>query len=243
MQSPVAIPAAPEPRLPPELILEIASWLEALEPREGAGTVFNRGQVGSTVALRALYHSCRMLRSVFVTVMWVHMDKFFTGVDGLSLERRMREITRATFIVNHVKSVSISLHGPALATTERATLLVECLCAFPHLKTFEIISFKSDRPAKIHGTFQFLYAAFSGCSFPSVRRLALADDLWPIISSFPNVRSLACGEDRPTSGFKLMKAAKNNLPRLEEVVYVGSSRVMIGCESFDIFLHIRKNPN
>ncbi|KAJ7164095.1 hypothetical protein C8R46DRAFT_1192903 [Mycena filopes] len=222
------VPPAADPRLPPELMLEIASFL--LEPPYAYAPQLELRKAQIQMCLR-LSHSCRIFREVFTPHLWATLDAFFAddGNDGsIRLDVRMREIQQAAHLVKHVKLISISLHGPALSNPDRAAAFVACLCAFPSLEALKIVSLAVDRPPNTFNSFEYLYSAFRPHRFPSVRRLVLPDVLAPLLSSFPQARSLCCGEDRATAGFRLMQAAKNYCPRLEEVLYGGSSRVMIG---------------
>ncbi|KAJ6516711.1 hypothetical protein C8R47DRAFT_403063 [Mycena vitilis] len=114
------------------------------------------------------------------------------------------------------------LHGPALSTRERAALFIACICACPNLNT----SLKIVSPGCVHSRHIRLFTRVH--TFPSIRKVVLPDMLAPILSSFPHIQIMMCGEDSPTAGFRLMQAARNYCPHLEEVAYAGSSRVMIG---------------
>ncbi|KAJ7659544.1 hypothetical protein DFH06DRAFT_399752 [Mycena polygramma] len=141
----------------------------------------------------------------------------------------MSELTQAQYLLDHVKAISISLHGPALSNPERAALFIACICACPNLTSLKIVSLRVDRPAaNTLGTFDYLLVLFRAHALPSMRKVVLPDMLAPILSSFPRIQVLMCGEDSPTAGFRLMQAARNYCPHLEEVAYAGSSRVMIG---------------
>ncbi|KAJ7044266.1 hypothetical protein C8F04DRAFT_1070059 [Mycena alexandri] len=216
------------PQLPPELMLEIASFLLDA-PYVYIGQREERKM--QLKICRALSHSCRIFRAIFIPHLWNSVDDFFAdGGDDLSLrlDVRMREITQAEYLVNHVKVISLSLHGPALSNPDRAAAFIACLRAFSNLEALKIVSLAMDRPINTQNSFEYIYNAFRPHAFLSVARLVLPDALAPILSSFPRARSIFCGEDRPTAGFRLIRAAKNYCPKLEEVVYGGSSRVMIG---------------
>ncbi|KAJ6592440.1 hypothetical protein B0H19DRAFT_1087836 [Mycena capillaripes] len=222
-----------EIRLPPELLLEISSWLLN---RPSSLIAEREERIAEIRAYRALSQTCRLFRGVFLPHLWSHLDAIFSEAKDLyseplelEWERRMRQITQAQYLLDHVKTISLSLHGPAFKTPERSDLFVTLLCACPNLDALKIMSLRIDRPASnILGMFDHLYTAFRPHSLPSVRMVILPDILSPILSSFPRVRSLTCGEDSPTAGFRLMQAAKNHCPHLEEVCYGGSSRVMLG---------------
>jgi hypothetical protein len=116
------------------------------------------------------------------------------------------------------------------------TAFIACMSACPNLDALKIVSLRVDRPpTNMPGAFDYLHMAFRTHSFPSVRMLILPDILSKILPSFPQVRSLFCGEDRPTAGFRLMQDARRCCPHLEEVRYGGSSRVMIGCAPVPFF--------
>ncbi|KAJ7711731.1 hypothetical protein B0H16DRAFT_1627426, partial [Mycena metata] len=216
------------PQLPPELMLEIASFL--LDPSYAYFEQREERKMQLEI-YRALSHSCRIFRAVFLPHLWNWLDDFFadSGDDlSLRLDVRMRELTQAEYLPNHVNVISLSLHGPALSNPDRAAAFIACLRAFSNLETLEIVSLAMDRPPNTQNSFEYIYNAFRPHVFLSVARLVLPDALAPILSSFPRARSILCGEDRPTAGFRLIRAVKNYCPHLEEVVYGGSSRVMIG---------------
>ncbi|KAF7362827.1 hypothetical protein MVEN_00632500 [Mycena venus] len=201
-----------EPRLPTELLLEISSWL--LHPLH-AYIAQRQERIAEIATYRALSQSCRLFRDVFLPHLWAHLDSFFDG-DDPKLNSRMQEITQAPYLLDHVKKISVSLHGPALNNSDRVNAFLACMGACPNLDALKIVSLRIDRPAgtQAPGAFEYLYTAFRSYSFPSVKTLVLPDILAPILSSFPDVRSLL--------------SAKNHCPHLEEVIYGGSSRVMIG---------------
>ncbi|KAJ7828753.1 hypothetical protein B0H14DRAFT_3718433 [Mycena olivaceomarginata] len=196
-----------EPLLPPELLLEISSGLltpPSLHPFDPSA------RIADIATCRALSQSCRVFRSIFLPHLWSRLDVFFTG-DEIHLEQKMREVSQAQYLLDYVKTISLSLHGPALSTSHCAAAFLACMKACPNLDAVSIASMSVDLTL-----------------LPSVRVLRLPDILAPIISSFPRVRAIRCGEDRPTDGFRLIQAAKDCRSSLEEVCYAGFSRVIIG---------------
>ncbi|KAJ7155307.1 hypothetical protein C8R46DRAFT_438584, partial [Mycena filopes] len=220
-----------DPRVPPELMLEIASLL--IEPPY-AYVPEPEKRKAQMKAWLMLSHSCSIFRGVFLPHLWASLDAFFVdtaygGDDPLGrLDTRMQEIVQAEHIVKHVKLVSLSLHGPALSP-DRAAAFVACLCAFPNLASLKIISMAPDRPPTRQGIqVNYLCHAFLPHVFPSVRRLVLPAALSPILSCFPQMRSLSSGEpDRRAGGLHLIRDASLQCPQLEEVLYGGVSRAII----------------
>ncbi|KAK7058045.1 hypothetical protein R3P38DRAFT_2844105 [Favolaschia claudopus] len=214
------------PQLPAELMLEISSWMLDL-PLAYFGQ--HKERLTQIATSRALSQTCQLFRGVFLPHLWSLVDGFFDG-EMTVLELRMREIVSAKYLLEHVKLISLSLHGPALRNSSCAEAFLSCIHACPNLESIKIVSLRTDRPpsADAPGAFEYLYTAFRPYSFPSVKMLVFPDLLAPVLPSFPNVRSLLCGEDRPTAGFRLMEAAKVYCPHLEQVTYGGFSRVMIG---------------
>ncbi|KAJ7155339.1 hypothetical protein C8R46DRAFT_438954 [Mycena filopes] len=220
-----------DPRVPPELMLEIASFL--IEPPY-AYVPEPEQRKAQMKAWLMLSHSCSIFRGVFLPHLWASLDAFFvdtaySGDDALGrLDLRMREILQAEHIIKHVKLVSLSLHGPAL-TPDRAAAFVACLCAFPNLAGPKIISMAPDRPLGVPQNFDYLCNAFRPHTFPSIKRLVLPDALSPVLSCFPQMRSLCSGEpDLRAGGLHLIRDASLQCPQLEEVLYGGVSRGIIG---------------
>jgi hypothetical protein len=89
-----------EPRLPPELMLEIASSLLHHPHAYIAEPVERIAQIRTG---RALSQSCRLFRNIFLPHLWSHLDTFFSQGDAIELERRMHEITQAQWLLDHVK--------------------------------------------------------------------------------------------------------------------------------------------
>ncbi|KAJ7676686.1 hypothetical protein DFH06DRAFT_1121994 [Mycena polygramma] len=126
------------------------------------------------------------------------------------------------------RAISISLHGPALSNPERAVLFIACISACPNLTSLKIVSLRVDRPAANTVTLRkldYLHVLFRAHTLPSIRKVVLPDMLAPILSSFPRVQGVMCGENTPAAGFRLMQAAKSYCPHLEEVGFWGSTPV------------------
>lgn len=90
-----------DPRLPPELMLEIASFL--LEPPYAYAPQLELRKAQIQMCLR-LSHSCRIFREVFTPHLWATLDAFFA--DDVRLDVQMREIQQAAHLVKHVKFAS-----------------------------------------------------------------------------------------------------------------------------------------
>ncbi|KAJ7686010.1 hypothetical protein B0H17DRAFT_1332980 [Mycena rosella] len=136
------------------------------------------------------------------------------------MERRMREVTQAHHIINHIRTASVSISEPGLDSSARATLVVESLRSFPQLETLKIFGSESLRRSTVQYRSRLLADAFEPYSFPFVTRIVLADGFYPILACFPGVRSLGFANVRISS---LLAFAQDHCPSLEEIVYTGSS--------------------
>ncbi|KAJ7263651.1 hypothetical protein B0H12DRAFT_1230940 [Mycena haematopus] len=200
-----------DPRFPPEVLLEISSWLLDLY----TSIPERRGRLGHILASwRSLSQSCRLFRTVFLPHLWSHLDTFFDG-ENSKVERRMREIIEAQYLLDHIKSMSLSLHWPALSNPFGVKALLDCMKACPKLETVKIhCSPQSDGLQ----TFDWVSEAFRSYSFPSVRKVVLPNVLAKILPSFPHIRSLGCGENDSMAGLALMPVASRHCPHVVEFV-------------------------
>ncbi|KAJ6576953.1 hypothetical protein DFH09DRAFT_1361295 [Mycena vulgaris] len=148
----------------------------------------------------------------------------------------MREITEAQYMVEHVRTVSISLYGPEFRDSKRATSLVQFLGSLAALETLRI-PLEGSRSAETSRNFEcaietaeiveIIPPAFVPHSFPCVTHLVLPAFFSTMPASFPNVRNLSFQEEWMYQAYDLLRTARDHCTDLQEIIYTGSSQTMI----------------
>ncbi|KAJ7257529.1 hypothetical protein B0H12DRAFT_470695 [Mycena haematopus] len=230
------------PDLPTEILMEIVSYYPPLVhgvPTHGqfignnplhndithskfiyGGTNQRKGSFVGNNALRALSQTSRILRGIFLSLLWARVHACFTPWNepkrkiktrAKMLERRMIGIQRSPYIVPYIRSLSVTLVECGMENWRPMAEFIRVLDSLPNLKDLTILRVPLEMVA-------VLSISCRGKVFPSVLRLAFEDDLESIMPCFPNVQTVTFMSPPALAVLVAMKAhcqhihTINNLP-------------------------------
>ncbi|KAJ7615952.1 hypothetical protein FB45DRAFT_935010 [Roridomyces roridus] len=189
--------------LPNELLTEVAKHF----PRVYSGMDARKHGVRSDQfegidTLRALSHTCRILRNVCRPVLWQHVQAVYNSRTrpqrrGLTriLERRMAGLLKksASSVRPHICSLSISFIECSMTNWawEPISGFLRALASLPNLRELTIV----DAPENWWQMQHVFKAGWEGKVYPSVLSLGIPPELAPMLRCFPNVQTLMqCNE-------------------------------------------------
>ncbi|KAJ7453666.1 hypothetical protein B0H11DRAFT_271773 [Mycena galericulata] len=199
--------------------------------------------------LRALSQTNRAFRSVFLPLLWEHVEACFEPKYGTAWDTRVVDVLfdRCTGLMErenrnlarHVRvfSVSLSLHEIDVVMP----VFAQCLESLPNLDTLHIVHLQSRGQ-------QAVIAAFEDIELPNVRTIILPSYAYAILAACPNVRDVSCNEETGTvlfdtlieccpeveriQGFELtssnLKELSEGLTKLREIAI--PTTMIISCE-------------
>ncbi|KAF7344198.1 hypothetical protein MVEN_01710300 [Mycena venus] len=185
------------PDLPTELLVEIIKCYPSLYVYKADALVHGvyARQISGERPLRSLSQTCRLLRRIFLPVLWARIyagpwrkEAKPKNSGGKTVERFMRGIRRTAYVVPYIQCLSVSMQESTMQNWELIAEFIRVLRILPNLRTLTILGI----PSAMMSTF---CASFSEFSFPSVTSLVLPDRLAPVIRHFPNVRTLTNARD------------------------------------------------
>ncbi|KAJ7748779.1 hypothetical protein DFH07DRAFT_560834 [Mycena maculata] len=165
--------------------------------------------------LRALSQTCRSFRSIFLPLLWEHVEGCFESKDGTAWHARVANVLlerckglmqrENQSLARHVRVVSVSLSWHRVA--EVIPLFAQCLEALPNLDTLHILYLKSKWEKTVT-------AAFEDVELPNVRTVILPSYAHAILAACPHVRDVSCNEE---TGAKLFNTLVEYCPDVERI--------------------------
>ncbi|KAJ7743920.1 hypothetical protein DFH07DRAFT_835141 [Mycena maculata] len=216
--------------LPTEILLEITAYyhntpLPYERYRRPTGDAILLGRFDM---LRSLSQTCRTFRSIFLYLVWEHVEALdipsdTTGRHINLLKRRMTGILKTPSLPRFVRTVLVSLRLSA-PNWNLITVFARFLQATPNLSALHIVEIY-DRHAGI------LAGRLAGQYFPSVQTLTIPSSLSRAVSSFPNLRTLICGDSFVSDydALALLKESSKHCPSLQSLAnFTPSTSVIKG---------------
>ncbi|KAJ7144214.1 hypothetical protein C8R44DRAFT_759617 [Mycena epipterygia] len=205
--------------LPTEILLEITAYYhntpvpyERYRKATGEEVLFGRFEV-----LRSLSQTCRNFRSVFLSLVWEHLEALDRTSDSTSrhmtvLKKRMMGILKTPSLPRCIRTLLVSLRLPA-PNWNLFTIFVRFLEATPNLSALHIVDIAERHAGALAGILETR-------SFPSVCVVSVPSSLAPILCAFPNIDSLICADifAADYDSISLLKAASKHCPSLEGLV-------------------------
>ncbi|KAJ7457932.1 hypothetical protein B0H11DRAFT_2243143 [Mycena galericulata] len=146
--------------------------------------------------LRALSQTNRAFRSIFLPLLWEHVEACFEPKDSAAWYARVANVLfdRCTglmqrenrSLVRHVRVFSVSLSWHRIGVV--MPLFAQCLESLPNLDTLHILHLKSKGEKAVT-------AAFEDIELPNVRTIILPCSAYAILAACPNVRDVSCNEE------------------------------------------------
>ncbi|KAJ6554248.1 hypothetical protein B0H19DRAFT_1262634 [Mycena capillaripes] len=182
------------PDLPTELLMEIVKYYPELYlDLDACIRGVPRDQYSGHDSLRALSQTSRVLRDIFLPLLWARMHACFTPRNrpkrkirtrAKMLERRMIGIEKTPYVAPYIRSLCITMMECSMLNWQPIAAFVRVLDLLPNLRELTILHLVAEMAPVVH-------QSCSGKVFPSVLRLALPDRLGSlIIHCFPNVQNL-----------------------------------------------------
>ncbi|KAF7350571.1 hypothetical protein MSAN_01616900 [Mycena sanguinolenta] len=234
------------PDLPTEILMEIVSHYSPLIHGVPTGERFagdtalhaespgfivletvNESLVGNET-LRALSQTSRIFRAIFLPVLWARFHACFTEHNGPKrkiktrakmLERRMKGIQKTPYIVPYIRSLSVTLTECNTDNWQPMAEFIRVLDLLTNLKDLTILSVRSQMV-------EVLSTSCKGKVFSSVSRLALDNNLAPIMASFPNIHTLTFIW---TSCIDVLQAVKESCKQIETINHFSLSPEVVQC--------------
>ncbi|KAJ7493704.1 hypothetical protein FB451DRAFT_448167 [Mycena latifolia] len=205
------------PDLPTELLMEVVKYYPDLYVDINA-TIhgMSRHQFNGNDTLRALSQTCRILRGIFLPVLWERVHACFTTRIVLKrkikrrakmLERRMIGIQKTPYVLPHIRSLSVTLEECTMGNWQPMAQFIRVLQLLPNLRNLTILWAP-------RAMVSVLVTSMQDKVFPSVLSLAIQNTLAPILQCFPNVQTLTCQESYCIT---LLGAAKDCCQHLHTV--------------------------
>ncbi|KAJ6454106.1 hypothetical protein C8R45DRAFT_1038102 [Mycena sanguinolenta] len=196
--------------LPTEILMEIVSYYLQLIHGVPTGDRFMRDNplqadsssfralggvdesfVGNET-LRSLSQTSRRMRVIFLPVLWTRFHACFTQYNlpkrkiktrPKMLERRMKGIQKTPYILRYIRSLTVTLAQCSMDNWQPMAEFIRVLDLLSNLKDLTILRVATDMVA-------VLSTSCRGKVFASVSRLALDNNLAPIMPCFPNIQTL-----------------------------------------------------
>ncbi|KAF8172244.1 hypothetical protein K438DRAFT_2023856 [Mycena galopus ATCC 62051] len=174
------------------------------------GWWFREQFVGNDV-LRALTQTCRLLRNIFLHMLWARLDAFFTqrtiNMKGGILERRMIGIQQTPYVVPHIQSLIVTMAECTMDHRQPMAEFIRVLEILPNLQELTIVQVRPEMVSVMRDSFR-------GKVFPSVLSLAPDNRLGSIMPCFPNVQTMYI-VDSPSAG--ILRATKGSCYHIHTV--------------------------
>ncbi|KAJ7884871.1 hypothetical protein B0H13DRAFT_2045421 [Mycena leptocephala] len=217
------------PDLPTELLMEIVKYYPELYLDIDAAI---RGvpseQFDGNDVLRALSQTSHVLRGIFLPLLWARVHACFTARNrpkrrirtrAKMLGRRMIGIRKTAYIVPHKRSLSVTLSECNMGNWQPPAEFIQVLDLLPNLQDLTLIHLSSEMVP-------VLEVLCRGKVFPSVLRLALNDQLAPIIPCFPNVQALTY---RWSAGIGILLAIRGYCHQIHTINNILLSTDVVEC--------------
>ncbi|KAJ7457947.1 hypothetical protein B0H11DRAFT_2319506, partial [Mycena galericulata] len=174
--------------------------------------------------LRALSQTNRAFRSVFLPLLWEHVEACFEPKYGTAWDTRVVDVLfdRCTGLMErenrnlarHVRvfSVSLSLHEIDVVMP----VFAQCLELLPNLDTLHIVHLQSRGQ-------QAVIAAFEDIELPNVRTIILPSYAYAILAACPNVRDVSCNEETGTILFDTLIECCPEVERIQGFALTSSN--------------------
>ncbi|KAK2462992.1 hypothetical protein APHAL10511_004979 [Amanita phalloides] len=187
------------PTVPAELLLEILSYMQTM-PIPCNSEPIRAEYKERSMALCALFQTCRSLRSALRPFVWERIEVCTANGDTFSnrwckdvatdLIEQLEIVTiREPSFASHVKTVTVVISNHCLHKVLRE--FSRCLALMPNLQTIQIIDMRyycSARryyPAVHEATFD---EGFQSSTFPSIQHVIMSPQAHVLFHCFPNAR-------------------------------------------------------
>ncbi|KAJ7493684.1 hypothetical protein FB451DRAFT_1551087 [Mycena latifolia] len=219
------------PDLPTELLVQIIKHYPELYLDIDAsihGVPSDRFSGNDT--LRELSQTCRILRGIFLPILWERVHACFTKRNSPKrktpqrpkmLERRMIGIQKTAYVLPYIHSLSVTLQECSMSNWQPMAQFIRVLQLLPNLRNLTIIRPPFDMVS-------IFVASMEGKVIPSVVSLVLPDArLAPILHCFPNVQILTCQNSYHCGG--LLEGTKDSCKQIHTInnFYLSSSVVQL----------------
>ncbi|KAJ7884881.1 hypothetical protein B0H13DRAFT_2045464 [Mycena leptocephala] len=181
------------PDLPTELLMKIIKYYPELYLDIDAAIYgVSSEQFDGNDVLRALSQTSHVLRGTFLPLLWARVHACFTVRNRLKrkirtrakmLEGRMIGIRKTSYVVPHIRSLSVMLSECNMGNWQPMAEFIQVLDLLPNFQDLTIVHLSSEM-------IPVLEVSCRRKVFPSVLRLALNDRLAPIMPCFPYVQAL-----------------------------------------------------
>ncbi|KAJ7434656.1 hypothetical protein FB451DRAFT_1310994 [Mycena latifolia] len=159
--------------------------------------------------LRALSQTCRTLRSIFIPLLWEHVEAgtSWPPITSVIIKRCNGLIkSENQHLAIHVRVFSVSV--PMHRSTKIAPVLAQCLQSLPNLHTLHVPYVEG----KLGKTFT---AAFKNIQLPTVKTIILPCYAHAILEATPNVRDVSCNRELSETLFDTLVKRCRKVERIQ----------------------------